>query len=147
MSGDIGDGATRAAVKLGQKVLAANLPGYVQLAGGTNFHTVSKLRALGLLNESKSPISPQHVAGVAYGSYARCLLSPILNQLEQLAIAPSPSVSSLVDPIGEGITAQMPIYLESVPDLLQQAVMLASSLVSQLKYFPSSMQPNFVLSD
>ena len=36
MSGDIGTGATRAAVKLGQKVLAAKLPGFVQLAGGTN---------------------------------------------------------------------------------------------------------------
>ncbi len=52
MSGDIGVGATRAAVKLGQKVLSANLPEYVQLAGGTNSHTVSKLRALGLLNPS-----------------------------------------------------------------------------------------------
>ena len=51
MSGDIGDGTTRAAVKLGQKVLAMGLPGYVQLAGGTNSHTVTKLRASGLLEE------------------------------------------------------------------------------------------------
>ncbi|MBE9152341.1 circadian clock protein LdpA, partial [Coleofasciculus sp. LEGE 07092] len=51
MSGDIGTGTTRAAVKLSQKVLAAEFPGYVQLAGGTNHHTVSKLRAVGLLKE------------------------------------------------------------------------------------------------
>ncbi len=53
MSGDIGIGATRAAVKLAQKVLAAGLPGYIQLAGGTNHHTVSKLKTLGLLRERK----------------------------------------------------------------------------------------------
>ncbi|MEC4819318.1 MAG: LdpA C-terminal domain-containing domain, partial [Scytonema sp. PMC 1069.18] len=49
MSGDIGDGTTLAAVKLGQKVLAAKLPGYVQLAGGTNGYTVAKLKGMGLL--------------------------------------------------------------------------------------------------
>ncbi|MEM7793863.1 MAG: LdpA C-terminal domain-containing domain, partial [Cyanobacteria bacterium P01_C01_bin.118] len=36
MSGDIGKGTTRATIKLAQKVLNARLPGYVQLAGGTN---------------------------------------------------------------------------------------------------------------
>ncbi|MFP4124874.1 MAG: circadian clock protein LdpA, partial [Coleofasciculus sp.] len=76
MSGDIGTGTTRKAVKLAQKVLSANLPGYVQLAGGTNHHTVSKLKAVGLLNPATpedataNPIQP-FVAGVAYGSYAR----------------------------------------------------------------------------
>ncbi|HBL14799.1 MAG TPA: 4Fe-4S ferredoxin, partial [Cyanobacteria bacterium UBA11162] len=54
MSGDIGIGATRAAVKLAQKVLAAGLPGYVQLAGGTNHHTVSKLKTLGLLSNPET---------------------------------------------------------------------------------------------
>jgi len=80
MSGDIGAGTTRATVKLAQKVIAANLPGYVQLAGGTNHVTVSKIQALGLLknNYQKSP----YIAGVAYGSYARSLLSPILEKLE-----------------------------------------------------------------
>ncbi|OYD98596.1 4Fe-4S ferredoxin, partial [Nostoc sp. 'Peltigera membranacea cyanobiont' 213] len=52
MSGDIGDGTTIAAVKLGQKVLAAKLPGYVQLAGGTNSYTVAKLKAMGLLKRA-----------------------------------------------------------------------------------------------
>jgi hypothetical protein len=94
MSGDIGTGTTRAAVKLSQKVLAAGLPGYVQLAGGTNNHTVAKLKGAGLLNnwgmangEESSPFPIQnpnsYVAGIAYGSYARVLISPILDELEK----------------------------------------------------------------
>ena len=162
MSGDIGDGATRAAIKLGQKVLAAGLPGYVQLAGGTNRHTVPKLRALGLLRSEEprentvgdrpadktpadktpadktpanntpadntsannpQPAAASFIAGVAYGSYARVLLSPILDRLD--AIAPSDH------------------HLEAHPDLLAQAVARAIALVSQLKPPPlgSSLAP------
>ena len=123
MSGDIGEGATRAAIKLGQKVLAAELPGYVQLAGGTNHSTVPKLRRLGLLGSKVDSDSGQatsrkpqeslsqntlQIAGVAYGSYARVLLTPLLDRL---------------DGIG----------LEEAPDLLWQAVDVASSLTAQLK--------------
>jgi Fe-S-cluster-containing hydrogenase component 2 len=108
MSGDIGDGTTRAAVKLGQKVLMANLPGYVQLAGGTNSYTVSKLAALGLLKPSNAST---YIAGVAYGSYARALLSPVLDQLNDT----------------------IPSRLEDNPLLLQQAIALASSLIAPLK--------------
>ncbi|MBD2090159.1 4Fe-4S ferredoxin [Microcoleus sp. FACHB-1515] len=110
MSGDIGDGATRAAIRLGQKVLQAKLRGFVQLAGGTNSHTVVKLKAIGLL---KSSTNDAYVAGVAYGSYARVLLAPILSQLEVDSVAPLP--------------------LESKPNLLWQAVETAHSLVAQLK--------------
>lgn len=139
MSGDIGAGTTRAAIRLGQQVLAAGLPGYVQLAGGTNHHTVPKLRALGLLRSEETmagameasmeaameaamgdrpaadpqPAAPPFIAGVAYGSYARVLLSPILDRLD--AIAPSEH------------------RLEAHPDLLAQAVARAIALVSQLK--------------
>jgi Fe-S-cluster-containing hydrogenase component 2 len=68
MSGDIGDGATRAALQLGQKVLNFQLPlGFVQLAGGTNASTVPKLR------QADIP-----VAGVAYGSYARKIIMDFL---------------------------------------------------------------------
>lgn len=146
MSGDIGDGATRACVRLGQKVLAAGLPGYVQLAGGTNRHTVPKLKSLGLLNSSarelietgdrhalnhraveqnsKAPLnigssSTNFIAGVAYGSYARVLLAPVLEKLEQSGeMEESPT---------------LPLHLENAPSLLQTAVQLADSLVSQLK--------------
>ena len=68
MSGDIGDGATRAALQLGQKVLNFQLPlGFVQLAGGTNASTVPKLRNLDLA-----------ISGVAYGSYARKIIIDFL---------------------------------------------------------------------
>lgn len=107
MSGDIGDGATRAAVLLGQKVLAAELPGFVQLAGGTNRHTVEKLQALGLLNDLER--SKRRISGIAYGSYARSLLSPLVEQLEGSTL------------------------LEDVPDLLWRSVALAHDLVTPLK--------------
>lgn len=125
MSGDIGDGTTLAAVKLGQKVLAAKLPGYVQLAGGTNSYTVAKLKAMGLLQgdrEDQDDISCSYspsIAGVAYGSYARVLLSPILEQLENQEVSQT------------SVKAQ--IRLEEQPELLWSAVKLAHSLVSQIK--------------
>lgn len=118
MSGDIGTGTTRATIKLAQKVLAARLPGYVQLAGGTNRHTVPKLRAMGLLKpdlvrDNPLPLEPSQsfVAGVAYGSFARTLLAPVL--------------AADVTPLTQTLAAN--------PQLLQQAVATAASVVSQLK--------------
>lgn len=138
MSGDIGTGTTRAAVKLGQKVLAAELPGYVQLAGGTNAHTVSKLRAEGLMKNGGKNLSVPpvpYIAGVAYGSYARVLLSPILEQLETMQTDRACAVPVAAAPPTAFVeTARLP-HLEAVPELLSEAVSLASSLVSQLKEF------------
>ncbi len=118
MSGDIGTGTTRATIKLAQKVLAARLPGYVQLAGGTNRHTVPKLRAMGLLKpnlvrDNPLPLEPSQsfVAGVAYGSFARTLLAPVL--------------AADVTPLPQTLAAN--------PQLLQQAVATAAAVVSQLK--------------
>jgi Fe-S-cluster-containing hydrogenase component 2 len=108
MSGDIGDGATRACIKLGQKVLAAGLPGFVQLAGGTNAYTVEKARSLGLLE-------PHQLAGIAYGSYARTLLQPILQRLE-------PRDRTGLDGA-----------IEDHPDILWAAVSMAHQLTQQLK--------------
>jgi Fe-S-cluster-containing hydrogenase component 2 len=130
MSGDIGPGATRASVKLGKKVLEAGLPGYVQLAGGTNDHTVIKLKASGLLNDPATVIPSQKlqsfVAGVAYGSYARVLLSPILDQLEKLN-------EQEIDIKRTSLQSPQLRNLEDWPDLLWEAVAIADSLVSQLK--------------
>lgn len=68
MSGDIGNGTTRAALELGKKVLDMHLPqGFVQLAGGTNASTVAKLRSANI-----------KVSGIAYGSYARKLVAEFL---------------------------------------------------------------------
>jgi Fe-S-cluster-containing hydrogenase component 2 len=160
MSGDIGIGATRAAVKLAQKVLAAGLPGYVQLAGGTNAHTVMKLKAAGLLNTggkggkeramenrqdayatlSQKPYTKNqslnsYVAGIAYGSYARVLLSPILEKLEQFSgdAIDAANFVSIPNPRLE--------HLEEFPSLLWQAVATAHSLVSQLKPSQNLSQP------
>ncbi|AFY70102.1 4Fe-4S ferredoxin iron-sulfur binding domain-containing protein [Thalassoporum mexicanum PCC 7367] len=70
MSGDIGNGTTQAAIKLGQKVLGFELPiGFVQIAGGTNASTARKI------DEAQVK-----VAGVAYGSYARKLIMDLLEQ-------------------------------------------------------------------
>ena len=109
MSGDIGRGTTHAAIRLAQKVLAADLAGYVQLAGGTNQYTVTKLRSLGLLPSLDLNIvtgSTSTVSGIAYGSFARRLLMSVLEQNN---------------------------YLEEVPHALQTAVTLAESLVMPLK--------------
>lgn len=143
MSGDLGVGTTHAAVKLGQKVLAAGLPGYVQLAGGTNNHTVTKLKAVDLLNSKLGDYSaktsekphPQYfpksqtqkyIAGIAYGSFARVMLSPILDRLETVAAKTDSLSASLILP-------QQRVNLEDHPELLWQAVSLADSLVSQIK--------------
>ncbi|MGK7879770.1 MAG: circadian clock protein LdpA [Crocosphaera sp.] len=110
MSGDIGKGTTHAAIRLGQKVLASGLPGWVQLAGGTNHHTVPKLKELGLLG-SRSSIKPT-IAGIAYGSYARTLISPFLETIETQLMSPK---------------------ITYFPEQFWQAVDTAYSLVSPLK--------------
>ena len=123
MSGDIGKGTTHAAIKLAQKVLSSGLEGYVQLAGGTNQYTVSKLDALGLLNHRPDSCPPDSllgevgqsaskrlgrpfVSGIAYGSFARSLLAR---------------------------TIERTAYLEENPQQLQTALNLAKSLVNPLK--------------
>lgn len=142
MSGDIGDGATRAAVKLGQKVLAAGLPGFVQLAGGTNRHTVIKLEQQNLLNPQRgngqAAAMGQYISGVAYGSYARSLLAPLLEELDgspsrlaAVAIAHSHDLSDT-----PALTAgdRGGDRLENTPDRLWRAVAAAHDLVVPLKF-------------
>ncbi|NEQ11953.1 MAG: 4Fe-4S ferredoxin, partial [Moorea sp. SIO4E2] len=147
MSGDIGMGTTHAAIKLAEKVIAAGLPGYVQLAGGTNNHTVNKLRAARLLTHGQvgrllversynnlgqkatlgeQPNNLPYVAGVAYGSYARVLLSPILEKLEQ-------DYDKDVEHHQGFVANPSCRNLEDVSDLLWQAVATAHALVGQLK--------------
>ena len=133
MSGDIGIGTTRASVKLGQKVLAAQLPGFVQLAGGTNDRTVSKLRASGLLldggkNLSVPPV--QYIAGVAYGSYARVLLSPILEQLDTMQSDRAYAVPVAAAHSAAEVPTPRLNQLEAVPELLSELAREFSSFSS-----------------
>lgn len=135
MSGDIGKGTTHAAIALAKKVLQSDLAGYIQLAGGTNEYTVTKLQATGLLKsnrqdnlavlklQNRQPRS-NFIAGVAYGSYARSLLSPILENLESI----NDNIPPLVMPMN-----QLSLQLENNSQLLWQAVKTAHDLVSQLK--------------
>ncbi len=74
MSGDLGKGTTHATLRLAQKILAARLPGYVQLAGGTNAYTVTKMGELWPHPDQPGTKPRQGVAGIAYGSYARHLV-------------------------------------------------------------------------
>lgn len=107
MSGDIGKGTTHPAINMAKKVISKNLAGFVQLAGGTNAHTVTKLQQIGLREK---------IAGIAYGSYARSLILPILERLNQ------PN-------------------LENDPQAFQEAVKAASILVAQLKIDRDSEKP------
>ena len=101
MSGDIGIGTTHLCLKYAQQVRQTNLPGFIQLAGGTNEYTVTKMRSQNLTAEE--------IAGVAYGSRARKIVAHILQQLE------------ILSPTNK---------LEDYPDLLWQGVALASRLVN-----------------
>ena len=115
MSGDIGDGATRATIKYGERVLRSQLPGFVQLAGGTNRHTVPKLKARVLLRDHATTRNPslEYISGVAYGSYARSLVMEIQTQLEA--------------------QPQSTYKIEDYPTLLYSAVDLVAQLISPLK--------------
>jgi Fe-S-cluster-containing hydrogenase component 2 len=116
MSGDIGAGATRATIKYGERVLRSPLSGFVQLAGGTNRHTVLKLKERGLLRRTFLELEREQpwISGVAYGSYARSLLTDIQTQLEALP--------------------QSSYHLEDYPNLLNIGVNLAKQLITPLKH-------------
>ncbi|BAZ45148.1 4Fe-4S ferredoxin iron-sulfur binding domain protein [Chondrocystis sp. NIES-4102] len=128
MSGDIGKGTTHAAVAFAQKVLQAKLPGYVQLAGGTNDYTVKKLKTAGMLRQAKTYSICNTISGVAYGSYARAILSPILNQLETTQLQNIKFNLNDNKPMN-----QLNLKLEDHQQLLEAAVNTASGLVKPIK--------------
>ena len=81
------------------------------------------------------------IAGVAYGSYARVLLSPILeklekmqkSQLEAIEFAYHTASVKTKDINQDQSQKSQLIKLEAVPEILWEAVSLANSLVSQIK--------------
>lgn len=118
MSGDIGRGTTHLCLHYAQKVLQSGLPGFVQLAGGTNGHTVKKLSQLNQ-NFTGSPQKFREklsINGVAFGSCARTLLTPVLQELET-----------------RQSKTFAPLHLEDYPDLLATAIALAQTLVQPWK--------------
>ncbi len=75
MSGDVGAGTARAAVRLLAAVAPLAPPGPLQLAGGTNDRTLPLVQRL-------DPDLQRAVAGVAFGSVARARLQPLLLQAQ-----------------------------------------------------------------
>jgi Fe-S-cluster-containing hydrogenase component 2 len=126
MSGDIGKGTTHAAISFAQKVLQAQLPGYIQLAGGTNDYTVSKLKQANMLGRSDGT-AISNLSGLAYGSYARAILAPTIAQLETALQL------NQVKLIKNQPMNQLNLKLEQNRELLEQAVATAKQLVSQIK--------------
>ena len=70
MSGDVGAGTARSAVQLWRAMRSIAPPGPLQLAGGTNHHTLQHL------NRDERP------AGIAFGGVARRLLLPLLKEAQ-----------------------------------------------------------------
>jgi Fe-S-cluster-containing hydrogenase component 2 len=111
MSGDIGKGTIHASIHFAQKLLQSNIPGYVQLAGGTNDHTIHKLKEQDLFKGSQTQGDRPFISGIAFGSYARKQLQPIL----------------------EPSDGDRPNFLENDPARLWQAVAHARTLINPLK--------------
>ncbi|KAK4354946.1 hypothetical protein RND71_027140 [Anisodus tanguticus] len=97
MSGDIGRGATRDAIAFARKLASAgdNKPkGFLQLAGGTNGHTVEGLKkrlfqTTSIHETSKYETIPSTlcspnalIAGVAFGGYARKIVGRVLSSVQ-----------------------------------------------------------------
>ncbi|OAE30145.1 hypothetical protein AXG93_246s1160 [Marchantia polymorpha subsp. ruderalis] len=91
ISGDIGVGATRAAIMLAQKVVSSSErpPGFIQLAGGTNAHTATALKNVGLqrwITYENHGVSQQYEdnqsrSAVIAGVYARKVHKPCISSV------------------------------------------------------------------
>lgn len=161
MSGDLGKGTTHAAIRLAQKILQAGLPGYVQPAGGTNGYTVSKLLDLGLINNTPSASYQNHpssvafpqsggmakpdsvlvrstISGIAYGSYGRSQVLPLLDAIDHELQPWLENASLNQSSSGQGVNPKSDAALvapwQRLDDsALGQGLALARQLVDQLK--------------
>jgi len=79
MSGDVGDGTAHAAVRLLAALRPWAPPGPLQLAGGTNGHTLELLRR----HAGSAAAARRLSAGVAFGGMARRQLQPLLLEAER----------------------------------------------------------------
>ncbi|XP_022138429.1 uncharacterized protein LOC111009602 [Momordica charantia] len=99
MSGDIGQGATRETIAFSAQLALSNdrPPGFLQLAGGTNLHTVDGLKKENLFQSTSTPTtlmneelsakssSSMHalIGGIAYGGYARKIVGRVLSSMQK----------------------------------------------------------------
>ncbi|XXG84480.1 hypothetical protein AAC387_Pa10g1987 [Persea americana] len=130
MSGDIGRGATREAIAFALHMAAvSDRPhGFLQLAGGTNSHTIDSLKKVGLFQKmsaagySNGRMSAANAAGlpqaliggVAYGGYARKIVGRVLNKMQSQ----------------HGIS-----HIEDYPEYLLEALIEATNLVGPVKCY------------
>ncbi|GMN55163.1 hypothetical protein TIFTF001_024287 [Ficus carica] len=133
MSGDIGRGATRASIAFALRLAAAQgrPNGFLQLAGGTNAHTVDGLTKVGLFRTSSSSKNSRDeklkvgssnppnasIAGVAYGGYARKIVGRVLSTMQSHHSA---------------------VCIEEHPEHLLQALREALALVGTVKCYDPS---------
>ncbi|KAI4372502.1 hypothetical protein MLD38_010724 [Melastoma candidum] len=138
MSGDIGRGATRESIAFAVRLAAASdrPSGFLQLAGGTNAHTVAGLRKHGLFQSKLSPRNGQSeygsfgsscasIGGIAFGGYARKIVGRALNSM--------PSSSEK-----HGETHPL---IEDFPHYLWMALMEAAGLVGTVKNYDAALLP------
>ncbi|GKV45021.1 hypothetical protein SLEP1_g52152 [Rubroshorea leprosula] len=119
MSGDIGQGATRQSIEFAVHLASAKYrpPGFLQLAGGTNAHTVDGLKRKGLFQTSGEPKQKHSIiGGIAYGGYARKIIGRILSSLQPqhgfACIEDYPD--HLLEALGEAIALVGTVYMERV---------------------------------
>ncbi|XP_021907116.1 uncharacterized protein LOC110821552, partial [Carica papaya] len=122
MSGDIGRGASRESIAFAVQLAATTdrPPGFLQLAGGTNGHTVEGLKKEGLFqtpipkNSVEEKLRHASIGGIAYGGYARKVVGRILNLMRQ---------------------QHGGVSIEKHPDNLLEAVREALALVGTVKCY------------
>ena len=86
----------------------------------------------------ENPCPNKSISGVAYGSYARSILTPILARLEPdtmtgLQNQPEDIQTNFIQRSTTQPMNQLNLKLEQNQELLVQAVAIATKLVSQLK--------------
>ncbi|RYR12702.1 hypothetical protein Ahy_B04g070111 isoform F [Arachis hypogaea] len=89
MSGDIGRGATKETIAFAIELAKAinRPPGFLQLAGGTNAHTIDGLRKKGLFQTTSIAVDSSNsadalIGGIAYGGYARKIVGRVLRSMQ-----------------------------------------------------------------
>ncbi|GJM94676.1 hypothetical protein PR202_ga11346 [Eleusine coracana subsp. coracana] len=141
MSGDIGRGATRETISFAVHMasMSDGPPGFYQLAGGTNSHTIDSLKKAGLFQSMTFPgnlfltflflfrhlgtaasemtgSQQALIGGIAYGGYARKIIGRTLRKI----------------PTQFGC-----VRIEDHPDYLLEALQEALSLVGPVKGYPT----------